>query len=449
MAGLRTATDRALTVVARLALRGFFRRVEVDGLEHVPRDRPLLVVANHFNGFVDPVMLMRVFGRLPRFLARSTLWNTRLLRPFLWIAGMIPVYRPQDHVDMSHNREMFAACHDVLGDRGMIGIFPEGVTHDGPAIQSVHTGAARIAVGAHDAGVSGIVVVPVGLVFDDKIALRSRVLGRVGRPIDVDVAIERLRQDHAGHHPGRRTQIRKLTTQIGERLREVAPDFQDVREARGLRRTAEVVLRTGRSSHRSVTLAEQDVLAHRLAAATQPDRQAVMDALANYVLDLDIAGLHDEQVETGRRGRSLLLATIRATVLLTLGAPFALVGASWNILPYWIVRLVGAMVVNPVTKGTARLATALVVFPLAWIAVALLDEFHGMVADVAVFVVAPILGIVAVTWFEALVGVIRDWRWWETVSERRALLPAVRASRARLVATVRGVVPTDDAATRP
>ncbi|MEZ5140760.1 MAG: hypothetical protein R2711_18905 [Acidimicrobiales bacterium] len=72
---LRTGTDRAVALLARLISRGLFRSVEVVGFDDLPTG-PRLIVANHFNGFVDPVVLAGALGRLPRFIAKATLWKT-------------------------------------------------------------------------------------------------------------------------------------------------------------------------------------------------------------------------------------------------------------------------------------------------------------------------------------------------------------------------------------
>ena len=69
---------------------------------------------------------------------------------------------------------------------GTIAVFPEGTTHDIPRLAPIRTGAARIALGAKAHGVDDIQIVPVGLWFEDKVALRSRVLVRAGEPLDLD-----------------------------------------------------------------------------------------------------------------------------------------------------------------------------------------------------------------------------------------------------------------------
>ena len=35
----------------------------------------MIIVLNHFNGLVDPVVAVHALGRLPRFIAKATLWK--------------------------------------------------------------------------------------------------------------------------------------------------------------------------------------------------------------------------------------------------------------------------------------------------------------------------------------------------------------------------------------
>lgn len=462
---VRGLLDRAFVALAFVVLRGFFRRVEVEGRERIPTDRPILVVANHFNGFVDPLILVHVFGRVPRFLAKATLWRRRWMRPLLALAGMLPVYRRQDaearhngearkdgerrHSASDHNRAAFRRGHQVLARRrGLVAIFPEGVTHDVPALARIRTGAARLALGARGSGVSNLTIVPVGMAFDDKLALRSRALARVGEPLDLDAWLAPA--EAAGQPAGEDDQatVQRLTRAIEARLRAVSPDYRDLREAKGLARAAEITARSDRGGA-GVPLAEQERLSQRLAHAPRPAVDDVMDALARYHLDLVLSGLRDHQLVPGYTPRQLLTSVVGTGALVAVLSPVLLVGVVVNVIPYLCVRAAGLAVENPVMKGTARVLVALVAFPVTWAAaVVAVDQppftgaalDGGVLATLGKLALLPVAGLVAVACIERIERARRAWHGWLALRERRALLGDVRANRAELVARVQAAL---------
>ena len=118
--------ERFVRWLCRVCLRAFFARVEVAGLEKIPGDRPLIVVGNHQNSLIDPVLLIGFLPRYPKLLAKSTLWRVTFLRRLLALGGAIPVYRRQDSVDHTKNVDTFSRCHEEMFRGGTIALFPEG-----------------------------------------------------------------------------------------------------------------------------------------------------------------------------------------------------------------------------------------------------------------------------------------------------------------------------------
>ena len=149
-------TRRILSLIARLATTLLLRRVEVADRNRLPKGRPILLVANHFNGFVDALVIASVLPRSPRFIAKGTLRKVPLLGRAAEGAGIVFVRRRQDDAGPKDNDAAFAACHDALKKRDTVAIFPEGTTHDRPRIDPIKTGAARIALGARTAGARDI-----------------------------------------------------------------------------------------------------------------------------------------------------------------------------------------------------------------------------------------------------------------------------------------------------
>jgi 1-acyl-sn-glycerol-3-phosphate acyltransferase len=442
-------------VVARLAVGFFFRSVEIEGFDRLPRHRPVLLVANHFNGLVDPVLLVAALRRLPRFMAKATLWKVVPARPLLAFAGIVPVARATDG-STAANTTSFARVTHVLGDGGMVAIFPEGTTHDAPRLAPVRTGAARIAAMAWADGGDDLVILPVGLTYEDKVALRSRALIQAGPPLDREVL---GRPVHVEDHEA----VNELTARIGDALAELSPDFDSLMQAGALGQAAEISLRdtAGRTAGR-VPMADRERLARELADRPAADQADLIDRTARYHLALALARVSDRAVSPVPTARALVRRVVKEVVIAVVLFPFALAGVMINLIPAVIVSLAGQSIAVPVTKGTVRVLTALVVFPLTWWAIAAFDVGAGWISAVLtavtfplspvvdvlvearsgfwgsllVFVSAPLLGLAAVHLLERWRDLVDAWLDWRTVVDRRGQLADVMALRAEVVAAV-------------
>jgi 1-acyl-sn-glycerol-3-phosphate acyltransferase len=177
----------AVLKVVRALVGLFYRRIEVSGLENLPRDGPVLLVANHANGLVDPMVVLNALPRPVVFVAKSTLWKVPLLRPLLDLLGCVPVVRKgegegEEGISSKReerNRGSFERLAAELTGGGCILIFPEGRSHSDPRLSQIRTGAARVLL----LSMKIPVVVPVGLWFEQKEIFRSDVLVRVGAPV--------------------------------------------------------------------------------------------------------------------------------------------------------------------------------------------------------------------------------------------------------------------------
>src|SRR5262245_21392546 len=212
---MRRLLDGVLAGLARLLIGLFFRDVEVVGRERIPRGVPLLLVANHVNSLIDPILVMGYVGARPRILAKSTLWRHPVVAPLLVLAGAVPVYRHQDDADVAKNHDTFGRCRETLAEGGTVLLFPEGKSHNQPHQLPLKTGAARIVLEAESAhGPLGLQVVPDGLTYEAKERFGSRVLVFVGDPIPVGPFVDAYRA-----HP--RAAVRDLTARMSDELEAV------------------------------------------------------------------------------------------------------------------------------------------------------------------------------------------------------------------------------------
>ena len=219
--------DGLVARAARLLARGVYRSVEVDNPEPGWSDHPCMLLANHPTGLSDPALLFGLLRRSPRFLAKSTLWDARLMGWFLDRVGAIPVYRRMDDADTSRNVEMFSAAIAVLQQGESLALFPEGKMHADPNLGEIKTGAARLALGAYESGTSGMRIVPAGIHFEDRAAVRARAYVQVGDVIELDDEIEGIVAG-AALTAEDRDAVYRLTEEMTHQLQRVSPGFADV-----------------------------------------------------------------------------------------------------------------------------------------------------------------------------------------------------------------------------
>ncbi|MCP4965660.1 MAG: hypothetical protein GY926_10520 [bacterium] len=402
--------QRLIARGARLLARGIYRSVEVENEETGWSRHPVILVANHPTGFSDPALLLGLLERSPRFLAKATLWKTPGLGWFLDRIGAIPVYRAQDG-STARNDEMFAAAFDALRAHDTIALFPEGGAVDAASIGPIKTGAARLALGARAAGIAGLQVVPVGIHYEDKAAVRKRAYVKVGDVIDLDHGLDEW-VDSDRVKPEDHQAVQQVTEEIESRLRACAPDHASGEEAQTLSFAGAVALREPTTPW--VSYADRERVSARLGQVGSEARLDVVNRANPYAAELAAARVRDTDVMLAQGKTGLRQSLIGVLALLIVLAPFAVAGIILNFLPYVALRAAMRMRHDAMTPSTIRLFAAIFLFFLMWltwmvVAWSLWDWRMALVTLVA----CPVYGGVAVAVLD------RSVRWWRDWSGRR------------------------------
>jgi glycerol-3-phosphate O-acyltransferase/dihydroxyacetone phosphate acyltransferase len=227
-----------LRVIAAIALRWYYAEIVVQGAERAPRAGPLLIVANHPNALIDPLLVGTALSRRVMLTAKATLFENPALSALLHAAGVVPLRRAKDegggvHGEASADRNAaaFRSVTAALRRGGAVLIFPEGISHDAPTIAPLRSGAARIALQAYSEGVRGIHLLAVGLIYEEKERPNSDVLIRIGDPFILDSWLA----THGGEN------VSDLTQTLEDQLRAVTLNFATAERARRAVRLARIL----------------------------------------------------------------------------------------------------------------------------------------------------------------------------------------------------------------
>src|SRR4051812_33680233 len=87
---------RLLRVIAAVALRWYYAQIAVQGAERAPRSGPLLIVANHPNALIDPLLVGTTLSRRVLLTAKATLFENPVLSVLLHAVGVVPLRRAKD-----------------------------------------------------------------------------------------------------------------------------------------------------------------------------------------------------------------------------------------------------------------------------------------------------------------------------------------------------------------
>lgn len=175
-------------------------RTKVVGVEKLPKDKSLIFAANHQNSLIDALAILSFHPGQPVFLARADVFKGKTVRKILTFLKILPVYRIRDgYQNLALNDDIFRKTLDVLKNKNGIGILPEGNHFGQRRLRTLKKGIARISFQAEDAcnNELKIHIIPTGLNYSNYINLRSKLLIRLGEPIDVSKYLDLYRQNPA------------------------------------------------------------------------------------------------------------------------------------------------------------------------------------------------------------------------------------------------------------
>ncbi|MBQ4914371.1 1-acyl-sn-glycerol-3-phosphate acyltransferase [Maribacter sp. MMG018] len=149
----------------KTGLHTHHRKIEITGLENVPKNKPVLFLPNHQSALMDVLLIAVDCNRKPYFLTRADVFGKPLLNYIFNYFRMIPVYRMRDGRNtLSKNDLIFNKCAEILNAGESIVMFPEANHNLKRRVRPLSKGFTRILFRAMERNPDlDIQIVPVGL----------------------------------------------------------------------------------------------------------------------------------------------------------------------------------------------------------------------------------------------------------------------------------------------
>ncbi|MBC5776004.1 1-acyl-sn-glycerol-3-phosphate acyltransferase [Pontibacter sp. KCTC 32443] len=427
-----------LKLLYKTGLWFFFRKLEVRNAHRMPDEGPLLVVSNHPNTFMDPIVVAAQLQQPVFFIAKSTVFGSKFQNWMLRQMHLIPIHRKEDNPNATiSNDEAFAASYKALHQNKTILIFPEGNSFNQRRLRKLKTGTARIALGAASESNQNVQILPVGLNYSDPTRFRSDVFVNVGKPIAVSDYLPHYQQDGPAAvltlTEEIRVRLEKLiihtpTDEEDELARQVAAIYKD--------RLAPTAPATALPHEQDFILTKGIIRSISHFSQTEPERVAtIKQELNSYTKQLQRLGLQDPVLSKERQ--DVLTQSIIGLLYLVIGFPLYLYGLIHNYIPY----IIPSKVARAVTKeqewfAPIMLTTGIFTFPIfygleVW-AAAKWVSIDG-VKLILYFLSLPLSGFFTLHYWNTLQSTQSHWLLLRLFYSRQHLVTKLRQQRQHII----------------
>lgn len=156
--------------IAWLAFKIAFS-VRFEGRSNIPNGEAVIYASNHRTNADPPLIACRAKGKFA-FMAKEELFKNKLFAWLIRSLGAFPVSRGKGDMAV-----LDTAIERLKSGRSLM-IFPEGTRSKDGKVHRGHSGAAVIAAKSQKK------IIPVGIIFGEKLKFRTKVTVKYGEPID-------------------------------------------------------------------------------------------------------------------------------------------------------------------------------------------------------------------------------------------------------------------------
>ncbi len=160
----------------------------------------VIFAPNHGNSFHDAFSVILSDHKIPVFLTRGGIFDSKLASFWLRTFFMLPIFRKRDGIkSVVKNQEIMARCIELLKEgRHPVALFPEGNHNMKLGLRPLQKGIARMAFDALEKYPDlDLKIIPIGVNYSDPMSFRANILVIKGEPIYVKPFYDNYKENKA------------------------------------------------------------------------------------------------------------------------------------------------------------------------------------------------------------------------------------------------------------
>ena len=176
-----------------------YRRFEVHGKEHLPKDSAVIFGVNHSNTLMDALVLLAADNIKKVFIARGDIFKNPAVAKILNFLRILPIFRIRNGVAaVRQNDDSLNKAVDVIHDHVDLYLFPEGTHRTKHSLMRMGKGLFHIALDANKqfGEKSPVYIIPTAIEYGDYFRYRSTAMIHFGQPINVTEFIQNTTEEN-------------------------------------------------------------------------------------------------------------------------------------------------------------------------------------------------------------------------------------------------------------
>ena len=342
--------------------RRAYRRFEVHGKEHIPKDGALIFGVNHSNTLMDALVLLSSNNARKVFIARGDIFKNPIIAKILNFLRILPIFRIRNGVAaVRQNDDSLNKAVDVIHDHVDLYLFPEGTHRTKHSLMRMGKGLFHIAMDASKqfGTESPVYIIPTAIEYGDYFRFRSTAMINFGEAINVTEFLKNTTEENEA------VNINLLKDKLHDEISKLFTYIPDDEDYDAIWEIVKMKNEKRAGGLYKKMLRNRETVANVLRFKEEKPEEA--KNLFQRVMDFATERKKQKISVTSTAKKYPLLNSLWKMALILVGLPYFLASAAIN-LPVWLTTLIiKGKLKDKAFSNTVSFGVEFVLFPLIFI----------------------------------------------------------------------------------